>query len=63
MSTNTSGQQVTLATFKRFCIAACSKRLDREALPGSALSDEELAAIAGSEVPAAYSRLDKELSR
>jgi prevent-host-death family protein len=39
------------------------KRLDREALPVSALSDEDLAAIAGAEVPPAYSHLDKELSR
>lgn len=37
------------------------KRLDREALSVSALSDEELAAIAVAEVPAEYNRFDKEL--
>jgi prevent-host-death family protein len=37
------------------------KRLDREALPVSALSDAELAAIAAAEVPAEYAHLDDEL--
>jgi PHD/YefM family antitoxin component YafN of YafNO toxin-antitoxin module len=37
------------------------KRLDREALPVSALTDQELAAIAAAEVPAKYKRFDKEL--
>ena len=38
------------------------RRLDREALPVTALSDAELAAIAAAEVPAAYAHLDAELN-
>jgi prevent-host-death family protein len=37
------------------------KRLDRVALSVGSLSDEELAAIAGAEVPAEYAHLDEEL--
>jgi hypothetical protein len=37
------------------------KRLDREALPVSALSQAELAAIAAAEVPGEYRHLDDEL--
>jgi prevent-host-death family protein len=37
------------------------KRLDRESLPVSALSDAELAAIAASEVSPEYAHLDSEL--
>jgi prevent-host-death family protein len=38
------------------------KRLDREVLPVTALSDAELAAIAAAEVPAEYAHLDAELN-
>jgi prevent-host-death family protein len=38
------------------------RRLDREALPVTALSDSHLAAIAAAEVPAAYAHLDAELN-
>ena len=38
------------------------KRLDREALPTSALSDAELVGITAAEVPAGYSHLDSEMS-
>jgi prevent-host-death family protein len=37
------------------------KRLDREALPVSALSQAELAAIAAAEVPGEFRHLDDEL--
>jgi prevent-host-death family protein len=37
------------------------KKLDRQALYVSELSDEELAAIAAAEVPAEYAHLDEEL--
>lgn len=37
------------------------KRFDREALPVSALSDAELAAIAAAQVPPGYAHLDDEL--
>jgi prevent-host-death family protein len=37
------------------------KRLDREALPVSALSQAELAAIGAAEVPAEFRHLDDEL--
>jgi prevent-host-death family protein len=37
------------------------KRLDREALPVSALTNEDLAAIAAAAVPAEYAHLDQEL--
>lgn len=37
------------------------KRRDRDALPVTALGEEDLRAIAGAEVPAEYTHLDDEL--
>ncbi len=58
MVTSNGRERVVLLSadeFKRL------KRLDRESLPVSALSNAELAAIANAEVPAEYAPLDSEL--
>jgi prevent-host-death family protein len=58
MVTSNGRERVVLLSadeFKRL------KRLDRESLPVSALSDAELAAIANAEVPTEYAHFDSEL--
>jgi len=60
MLTRNGRQRLVLLSAEEF---GRLKRLDRESLPVSALSEAELAAIAAAEVPAEYAHLDAELNR